>query len=78
MSGALYTSEQVEKNLSMSPNTLAAWREHNGLFGMKPGTSKYLYCGEDVIEFCRKHAAGNVLVPRTAQQKAKARKAKSK
>lgn len=72
----LYTSEQIERNLSVSPNTLAAWREHNGLFSMKPGTSKFLYYGEDVINFCRQFASGKVVIPRTAKAKAALRKAK--
>ena len=70
----LYRTDQIEGNLAMSNVTLSEWREFNGLPAAKPGTNKFLFYGQDVIDFVRQHADGNLVKPKTSKAKAAARK----
>lgn len=77
VANGLYTSEQVQENLGVSHVTVATWIEFNGLSASKPGTSKYLFHGQDIIDFVKANKAG-VTKPKNGRERNALRKAKAK
>lgn len=52
--GSVYSAAQLEANLGISNTTITLWVDH-GLQAYKPGTSKFLFLGDEVIDFIKAH-----------------------